>query len=545
MPELIDNRYEIISTLGSGGMADVYLARDRHLERSVAIKILDQRLARDAEFVARFRREARAAAGLSHPNIVNIHDRGDTGDSYYIAMEYLEGETLKDIIDGEGRLPQDEAVRITLMMLDALQFAHERGVIHRDIKPQNIVISRQGQVKVTDFGIAKTADLTTRVTTTGSILGTAQYLSPEQASGQEVGAASDIYSAGVVLYEMLTGRVPFQGDSLMAVVMKHREEQPVPPRELNPEIAPDLEAVVLKSLSKTVQGRFHSAYDFSRDLKHTSVYRKAAGAGGSAGTAVPGAPASADTGRTEIVKPANLSRPDTSGTRPGSDEPIVRQNMPQPPRTPPAPGKPLPWATVILPVAAILLFLAVGTGIVTAFIFNYPGGDKPGEPVTTASRTVTDSGGGGNSGGGSRVLNDDVQQYVNSVDSLLLENDSLEQQIISAANEINSVAPYGITDSLLLSISNLESSVQTIRSQLNSLSPPEGFSTAHSEFDWLLYYNIIRCNALYRGAYAWAYYNYEPQYSEIFSEGQQARASYDELYPVFADNYAAAKAGAS
>ncbi|MHB1382143.1 MAG: protein kinase domain-containing protein, partial [Thermoleophilia bacterium] len=200
MTEIFDNRYEIKDRLGSGGMADVYLARDTHLNRDVAIKILYKRYASDEEFVARFRQEAQSAAGINHPHIVSIYDRGRSDGSYYIAMEYLQGKSLKELINEEGSLPQDRAINIAEQILQALQFAHEHDVVHRDIKPANIIVNSRGQVKVTDFGIAR-AGSSARMTETGSIIGTAQYLSPEQAKGRAVGQSSDLYSTGVVLYE--------------------------------------------------------------------------------------------------------------------------------------------------------------------------------------------------------------------------------------------------------------------------------------------------------------------------------------------------------
>ncbi|MHB1412087.1 MAG: protein kinase domain-containing protein, partial [Thermoleophilia bacterium] len=249
IPEIFDNRYEIVKRLGSGGMADVYLARDTHLGREVAIKILYKRYARDEEFVARFRREAQAAAGLNHPHIVSIYDRGEADGSYYIAMEYLEGKSLKDLIAQKGSLPPDKAIFVAEQILQALQFAHEHNVIHRDIKPHNIVISGRGEVKVTDFGIAR-AGTSAKMTETGSILGTAQYLSPEQAKGKAVEQGSDLYSLGVVLYEMLTGRVPFEGENPVAIALKHLSDVPVPPQALKPGIPDNLNTVVMKALAK-------------------------------------------------------------------------------------------------------------------------------------------------------------------------------------------------------------------------------------------------------------------------------------------------------
>lgn len=266
MTELLDNRYEIIRRLGSGGMADVYLARDTQLGRQVAIKVLYKRYARDDEFVARFRREAQSAAGLNHPHIVSIYDRGQAEDSYYIAMEYLEGKSLKDIIVEDGPLDPARAIGYAEQILQALRFAHDNDVIHRDIKPHNIVINGRDQVKVTDFGIAL-AGTSPAMTETGSIIGTAQYLSPEQARGQAVERSSDLYSLGVVLYEMLTGRVPFEGENPVAIALKHLSDEPVPPQALVPEIPDNLNSVVMRALAKDPRDRYPSAEEFLADLE--------------------------------------------------------------------------------------------------------------------------------------------------------------------------------------------------------------------------------------------------------------------------------------
>src|SRR3712207_1884500 len=221
MQQLVDNRYRLRKSLGSGGMADVYLAHDDILDRDVALKVMSSRYASDEEFVERFKREAQSAAALSHPNIVSIFDRGEQEDgTYYIAMEYLPGGTLKDHILKRGPLPPQMAAAVALQTAEALQAAHKKGIIHRDIKPRNILITDSGDVKVTDFGIARAAEATT-TSNLGDILGTAKYMSPEQAMGEPVGPASDLYSLGVVLYEMLTGRVPFEVETPADVSAKH------------------------------------------------------------------------------------------------------------------------------------------------------------------------------------------------------------------------------------------------------------------------------------------------------------------------------------
>jgi serine/threonine-protein kinase len=269
---LFDGRYRILRKLGSGGMANVYLAEDEELGRRVAIKILNERYANDDLFIERFRREAKSAAGLSHPNIVSIYDRGEAEGTYYIAMEVIEGRSLKELILTRGALPVDTAIAYAKQLLEALRFAHHHGIIHRDIKPHNVLVSSGPQVKataprlkVTDFGIARHG--ASQMTEAGSIMGTAQYLSPEQARGAPVTAASDLYSAGVVLYEMLTGKVPFTGDSAIEIAMKHVNELPKPPSKLRPEIPQELDQVVLRSLAKDPADRYQTADEFIEDLE--------------------------------------------------------------------------------------------------------------------------------------------------------------------------------------------------------------------------------------------------------------------------------------
>ncbi len=263
---VFDNRYEVVQALGSGGMAEVYLANDRLLGRQVALKVLSSRYANDAQFVERFRREASSAAGLNHSNIVQIYDRGEAEGTYYIAMEYLEGRSLKEIILKYAPLSPDLVVSVSVQILEALRFAHRRDVIHRDIKPQNIIIDGDGRVKVTDFGIARAGSAAT-MTEAGSILGTAHYLSPEQAQGQPVEAASDLYSLGVVMYEMATGKLPFDGDNPVGIAMQHVHERPVAPRTIAPDIPENLEGVILRSLGKQPTERYITAQAMLADLR--------------------------------------------------------------------------------------------------------------------------------------------------------------------------------------------------------------------------------------------------------------------------------------
>src|ERR1700684_2495402 len=245
---IIDGRYRVILRLGSGGMADVYLAEDRWLGRQLAVKVLYRHFAEDQEFVERFRREASSAAGLSQPNIVGIFDRGEWNGTYYISMEYVPGRSLKTIVREQGALAPTTAIDIAIQILRAARFAHKRGVIHRDLKPHNVIIDEEGRARVTDFGIARAG--ASDMTLTGSIMGTAQYLSPEQAQGHPVSAASDLYAIGIVLYELLTGQIPFDGETAVAIAFKQVSAEPRPPSELQPGVSRALDAVVLRALAK-------------------------------------------------------------------------------------------------------------------------------------------------------------------------------------------------------------------------------------------------------------------------------------------------------
>jgi serine/threonine-protein kinase len=236
---VVDERYQIVEHLGSGGMAEVYCATDLQLGRKVALKVLHDRFAADEEFVERFKREASSAAGLQHQHLVAVYDRGEWKGTSYIAMEYVAGRTLKQIVTEEGPLEPARAVDLTVQILRAARFAHRRGVIHRDFKPQNVIVDDEGRAKVTDFGIARAG--ASDMTQTGSIMGTAQYLSPEQAQGHAVNARSDLYSIGIILYELLTGQVPFQADSAVTIALKQVSEDPFAPSRLNPDVTPELE----------------------------------------------------------------------------------------------------------------------------------------------------------------------------------------------------------------------------------------------------------------------------------------------------------------
>lgn len=263
--KLLGNRYEILEQLGGGGMAIIYKGRDTFLNRLVTIKILRPEFTCDEEFVKRFRREAQAIASLSHPNIVSIYDVGREDEIHYLVMEYVEGDNLKNLIRAEGTLPPERAVEIARQVSEALQHAHENNIVHRDVKPQNILITKGGRAKLTDFGIAREASAAT-LTQTDTIVGSVHYLSPEQARGETAGPRSDIYSLGVVLFEMVTGKLPFQGDTPIGVALKHIQEEPPRPTSLNPAVSPALEKVILRAMAKLPADRYATARDMAADL---------------------------------------------------------------------------------------------------------------------------------------------------------------------------------------------------------------------------------------------------------------------------------------
>lgn len=265
MSTLLQNRYELLEKIGDGGMATVYKARCTLLDRIVAVKILKEEYARDATLVQKFKSEAQAAARLSHPNIVNVYDVGEDNGANFIVMEYVEGINLKEYIQEKGPLPPDEAVRISLMICDGLTRAHDKGLIHRDIKPHNILLTRDGTAKVADFGIARAANSVT-ITYSGDMVGSVHYVSPEQARGEPVNNTSDIYSLGCVLYELVTGRVPFDADSPVTVALKHIHERPVPPSVLNDAVSSGMEEVIMTAMEKKPIYRYQSAKDMKQAL---------------------------------------------------------------------------------------------------------------------------------------------------------------------------------------------------------------------------------------------------------------------------------------
>jgi eukaryotic-like serine/threonine-protein kinase len=344
---LFDGRYRILRKLGAGGMANVYLAEDEELGRRVAIKILNDRYANDELFIERFRREAKSAAALSHPNIVSIYDRGEAEGTYYIAMEVIEGRSLKELILTRGPLPIPQAIAFTLEILDALRFAHRHGIIHRDVKPHNILIGGE-RLKVTDFGIARAG--ASQMTEAGSIMGTAQYLSPEQARGAPVTASSDLYSVGIVLYEMLTGKVPFGGDSAIEIAMKHLNELPKPPSKIRPEIPAELDQVVLRALAKAPEDRYQTAEEFAEDLHRVEAGLPLAPETSDAATALLAAPAAAIGGTTQVL-PGDATQiappPVPPVRRPPPYEPGYRYDEPPPKRR-----RWVPWLLVALLLAA-------------------------------------------------------------------------------------------------------------------------------------------------------------------------------------------------
>ena len=280
---VVDGRYSVLSKIGGGGMADVWLAEDTHLQRRIALKVLHPRLAQDREFVMRFQREAESAAGLQHPNVVAVFDRGEWQGTYYIAMQYVEGPTLKQLID--SGITVEQGVAVIRQVLQAAGYAHRQGIVHRDLKPQNVIVDPEGKAVVTDFGIARAG--VSDITQTGSVMGTPHYLTPEQAQGFEVTAVSDLYSIGVMLYEVLTGRVPFEGESAVAVAMKQVSQMPQRPSSIQPRVSPALDAVVMRALEKDPGQRFQSADAFIAALDQAMREPGGAGRGTTSFAALP------------------------------------------------------------------------------------------------------------------------------------------------------------------------------------------------------------------------------------------------------------------
>ena len=353
---LFDGRYRVLRRLGRGGMADVYLAEDEELGRRVAIKILNDSHAADDQFVERFRREATNAAGLSHPNIVSIYDRGEAEGTYYIAMEYLDGPTLKEIVTERGPLPIDEAIGFARDLLEALRFAHRKGLVHRDIKPHNVICDADGRVKVTDFGIARAG--ASQMTEAGSIIGTAQYLSPEQARGGVIDHRSDLYSVGVVLYELLTGTVPFAGETPVEIAMKHLSGVPDPPSARRPEVPVALDQIVLRALAKDPDERYQTAEEMDAELARVAEGLPVSAETAEAATQVLAGAGIVDTAPTMVTRSPAVRPPRPSAAPTPYRPPSRGYYYEEPPRQRPF----WPWLVVLLLVlgAAGAVWLAWG-----------------------------------------------------------------------------------------------------------------------------------------------------------------------------------------
>ncbi|KQS66870.1 Stk1 family PASTA domain-containing Ser/Thr kinase [Modestobacter sp. Leaf380] len=357
-PQVLGERYEIGGVLGRGGMAEVHRGRDLRLGREVAVKVLRSDLARDPSFQVRFRREAQASASLNHPAIVAVYDTGEdrttTGATPYIVMEYVEGETLRDVLRREGQLPPERAMSLTADICAALDFSHRNGIVHRDVKPGNVMITPQGTVKVMDFGIARAvSDSAATMTSTAAVIGTAQYLSPEQARGEGVDARSDVYSAGCLLYELVTGAPPFTGDSPVAVAYQHVREDPRTPSSINPVVPPELDAILLKAMSKNPANRYQSAAEMRNDLLRAV-----------AGQQVEATPVLGDAERTSFIG---------AGGYPGHDDEWDAEDE--------AAAKRRRRGVIALVVAGVLVLVGL-IGLIVAL--NSGGDDTPVEPTVAS-----------------------------------------------------------------------------------------------------------------------------------------------------------------
>jgi eukaryotic-like serine/threonine-protein kinase len=382
---LFDGRYRIQRKLGAGGMADVYLAEDQELGRRVAIKILNSRHGNDDQFIERFRREAKNAAALNHPNIVSIYDRGEAEDTYYIAMEFLDGRTLKELIVSRGAAPINVAIEYARQILSALRFAHRHGIVHRDIKPHNVLVDGEGRVKVTDFGIARAG--TSQMTEAGSIVGTAQYLSPEQARGGEVDPRSDLYSLGIVLYELLTGQTPFDGETPVEIAMKHLSTPPQPPSKLRPDIPRELDLVVMRALAKNPDDRYQSADQMEADLERVARGARVSAATVDSATQVMSRPAAAAIATTSATAATMIAAPPASAAQ-DAPPPVVEEEE----EYHEGGDRPLwPWLVAIgFVVAAVLAGFFVWQELSGAK--QVPVNNYVNEPVSNAQQQITQAG---------------------------------------------------------------------------------------------------------------------------------------------------------
>jgi serine/threonine-protein kinase len=370
-------RYRATEKIGTGGMADVYKAVDETLGRTVAVKVMHARYASDPAFASRFRQEAQAAANLQSPNIVNMYDWGADGDTYYIVMEYVRGSDLKSIILDKGALPSKKVADIGAQVASALSVAHGYDIIHRDIKPHNIMVQPDGSVKVMDFGIARAGNST--MTQTGSVLGTAHYVSPEQAQGKELTGASDLYSLGVVLYECVTGTLPFDADTPVAVALKQVNEQPLPPSARNSQIDPGLEAIIVKAMQKRAPDRYSSPDEMRQDLRRVVSGEPVHAASAAAGAMVAGGAAAAAAARMDAT--SVLPSVGTDGSN----------GYGQPARNPAPKKKPLwPWLLAVALIALAGIGVAAGMGAFGPKSAAVP--DVSGKSRTEAQALLTEAG---------------------------------------------------------------------------------------------------------------------------------------------------------
>lgn len=365
-PTLIHERFQIESLIARGGMATVFKGTDLTLGRTVAVKILSEELAQDPSFVARFRLEAQAAASLTHPNIVAVYDTGSDGETHYIVMEYLEGRTLHQILNEDGTVPPEEVATIGAEVAEALAEAHEKGIVHRDVKPGNIMISRNGTAKVMDFGIAKAATAG-NLTQVGSILGTVAYLSPEQARGEPVDGRSDIYSLGALLYQMLTGSLPLKGDTYVEMVHKLNNQDPPRPSEVNPSVPRKMDAVIMRTLAKEPGDRYQTGTELAADLLDSIREPE--------GTAA-FVPFPAEAEKTAVAPVARVRKEDATRVMPAAAAPPVYREVRQGPPPGGNTGK------TLIGIAAIIALLAI------AFVmFNSLGNTTTNDPTPSPSVT--------------------------------------------------------------------------------------------------------------------------------------------------------------